>query len=435
MEQRPWESVEESFEKFIQSGDSDGYEDLCRYLRKQFASNPTIQDEAISHRIHLLLCHATKKLLTHGASSQDLIKFSAQTLCNLLTGNQDNQLALLRDWIQDSELDDFLPALLDTRNDQIVIPTLVIINNCCTDNPSFSSLFLQSTFGQGFLAKLLYYSQQWSSDDSNLLFDLAYVIFSNWFEQDLLATLIEIFNQQLYPSIAISSTIYLYKLLDGKIANGYSPSSTTVEFLALGYVNLINSISPSLSELDSKSSIEIEELVDKHSLIASHLSLLTVISQEDDSEARSQLFNLRILPPTIGFLQKIHQIFPPTKQIGTSNTLSPPQNALKHFASLKRDLMKIIANLSFRNPAAQNEVREMDSITLILELTNLDDQNPFLREHAILALRNVLEDNFENQQVVASLQAIRTLQTPVLDDLGLTTVIEDGQVKIRKQSS
>lgn len=56
-----------------------------------------------------------------------------------------------------------------------------------------------------------------------------------------------------------------------------------------------------------------------------------------------------------------------------------------------------------------------------------------LREYATLALRNVMEDNLENQSLIAELQPQEIVQTEELKEMGLSTeLMQDGKVRIKK---
>jgi len=56
-----------------------------------------------------------------------------------------------------------------------------------------------------------------------------------------------------------------------------------------------------------------------------------------------------------------------------------------------------------------------------------------IREHAILCIRNLLEGNPGNQQVVKELEAVQAIPNEVLDRHGYEHYIDDaGRVQLRK---
>ncbi|KAI9066956.1 hypothetical protein FKP32DRAFT_1644839 [Trametes sanguinea] len=76
------------------------------------------------------------------------------------------------------------------------------------------------------------------------------------------------------------------------------------------------------------------------------------------------------------------------------------------FAHVKRDLVRLLGILASENRAVQDRVRECGGIPVVMNLCVVDDYNPYMREHAIFALRNLLFGNVENQAVVDSIKPV-----------------------------
>lgn len=104
--------------------------------------------------------------------------------------------------------------------------------------------------------------------------------------------------------------------------------------------------------------------------------------------------------------------------------------------SLKSSLVKALANLSYKNKKNQNLARDMQIFSAILECTNLDARNPLIKEWSILAIRNLCDDNLENQKYVASLTKIGDTESSLQFDYngtGGTIRIKDGSTSSQKQ--
>ncbi|KAH9072125.1 spinocerebellar ataxia type 10 protein domain-containing protein [Lactarius deliciosus] len=69
------------------------------------------------------------------------------------------------------------------------------------------------------------------------------------------------------------------------------------------------------------------------------------------------------------------------------------------FSYLKRDLVRLLGILCYNNKAMQDRVRLCGGIPVVLNLCVIDDRNPYLREHALFAMRNLLHNNSENKAV------------------------------------
>ncbi|KAF9054428.1 spinocerebellar ataxia type 10 protein domain-containing protein [Panaeolus papilionaceus] len=88
---------------------------------------------------------------------------------------------------------------------------------------------------------------------------------------------------------------------------------------------------------------------------------------------------------------------------------SPPPYSQKTsngsgFSYLKRDLVRLLGVLSHGVKSVQDRTRDVGGIPVIMNMCVVDERNPYLREHAIFTLHNLLKNNSENQQVVNSFQ-------------------------------
>lgn len=86
-------------------------------------------------------------------------------------------------------------------------------------------------------------------------------------------------------------------------------------------------------------------------------------------------------------------------------------------AVIKRSCVQLLGILSFEIKEAQDEIRELGGLTLLLGLCQINDANPSeflflapmrwlmvdlvaLREHSLFAIRNILKNNDVNQELV-----------------------------------
>jgi len=74
------------------------------------------------------------------------------------------------------------------------------------------------------------------------------------------------------------------------------------------------------------------------------------------------------------------------------------------FAYLKRDLVRLLGVLCHGVRAVQDRTRVAGGLAVVMNLCVVDERNPYLREHAIFTLHNLLQNNPENQQFVDSLK-------------------------------
>lgn len=94
------------------------------------------------------------------------------------------------------------------------------------------------------------------------------------------------------------------------------------------------------------------------------------------------------------------------------------------YRGFRRDLVAVIGNCAYRRKHVQNEIRERNGILLLLQQCVTDEENPFLREWGIWCVRNLLEGNVENQQVVAELELQGSIDVPEIAGLGLRVEVD-----------
>ncbi|KAK4316432.1 hypothetical protein Pmani_012408 [Petrolisthes manimaculis] len=96
----------------------------------------------------------------------------------------------------------------------------------------------------------------------------------------------------------------------------------------------------------------------------------------------------------------------------------------------KCDLIRLISSLVYRHKQNQDRVRDMGGVLLLMESSQFDGHNPLIKEASIFALRNVLEGNVQNQELIKSLTLQGLGDNPGLRELGMEAVMEGQQVRL-----
>ncbi|TID28534.1 hypothetical protein CANINC_002407 [Pichia inconspicua] len=111
----------------------------------------------------------------------------------------------------------------------------------------------------------------------------------------------------------------------------------------------------------------------------------------------------------------------------------------KSFGNVKTIIVEIITYFVHNDKKNQDLVREKGGLILLLNNCNLDTNEPFIRERCILCLRYLLENNLENQDFVASLEAkgveINKENEEILEKCGYEIEIVDGKVQLKNVSN
>ncbi|KAF8159622.1 spinocerebellar ataxia type 10 protein domain-containing protein [Crassisporium funariophilum] len=103
------------------------------------------------------------------------------------------------------------------------------------------------------------------------------------------------------------------------------------------------------------------------------------------------------------FLPRINHGKPVNTDGSAAMQSSPGANA-SGFSYLKRDLVRLLGVLCHGVPAVQDRAREVGGLPVVMNLCVVDERNPYLREHAIFTLHNLLKNNQANQKFVDGLK-------------------------------
>ncbi|KAI9666002.1 MAG: copper transport protein [Bathelium mastoideum] len=102
--------------------------------------------------------------------------------------------------------------------------------------------------------------------------------------------------------------------------------------------------------------------------------------------------------------------------------------------NLKKITVLVLTSLVWKSRPAQDQVRKHGGIEAVLNCTQHDEHNPYIREHAIMCLRFLLDSNKENQDVVRALEARGIVPSEVLDKRGYETWMDErGRVGLRRK--
>ncbi|KAG0258118.1 hypothetical protein BG011_003522 [Mortierella polycephala] len=118
----------------------------------------------------------------------------------------------------------------------------------------------------------------------------------------------------------------------------------------------------------------------------------------------------------------------PAMSANTESTLlsntSTMQGQKSFFVGLKRDIVRLVGNLTYRSRHVQDRIRNCNGLIVMLSQCNIDDANPYLREYGILAMKNILAGNAENQALIEELQPIEAVDHPALQEARVTSRLD-----------
>ncbi|XP_034933582.1 ataxin-10 [Chelonus insularis] len=126
-------------------------------------------------------------------------------------------------------------------------------------------------------------------------------------------------------------------------------------------------------------------------------------------------------------IQKLSELAPSSYQ---NDEDSLDKDYLRHPTfGFKTALIRLIGNLVYNNKVNQDLIRETDGISLLLDCCNIDARNPLITQWSILAIRNLTENNPENQEFIKRSQKLKFIDSTVIREMGLTlNQTESGEI-------
>ncbi|KAG8438625.1 hypothetical protein GDO86_004983 [Hymenochirus boettgeri] len=139
-----------------------------------------------------------------------------------------------------------------------------------------------------------------------------------------------------------------------------------------------------------------------------------------------------LLETAVDILRLTHLAGKQSKNVFTAvHTDSLGQDLIHAAVGFKAHLIRIIGNLCYKNKENQDKVFELDGISLILDNCSIDDNNPFLNQWAVFAIRNLTENNDRNQELIANMERQGLADSSLLKNMGLSVEQCDGKLVLK----
>ncbi|KAL0249840.1 hypothetical protein I308_103142 [Cryptococcus tetragattii IND107] len=415
---------------------------LAKMERNLVAGLLPFQSEAFKHEpdIRRFIFNITTFVRIEDSRFSAIHAIATQLLSNVLAPVNSSVAATrhadaaLRIYMSGNREDDIIIRLLDSRDPKTNHATLHLLNNLTRNSLPRLEMLLTPT-GIKWLAQLLGRMDEWLDKEDNC-FDLTASIFTSIISFSLHPRIFQLLSEPSEP-ITPSQTVLL-KILDSTLSSlpASSPSPPVENypnsFLHPLFNNLIQSSLPSLtqkaddprlpkyleglvlvSEALGTIGLRVQERIDKATAPGADREDVGPQMQGGEEQLVKVIKEPRsgIVRPLIDMLRALNDYFPRTNPRNpspvTTTTAVPPE--LKPFSNLKRDLVRLLGVLTFSDTRVGDQVRECEGVQLVLSLTEIDEGNPFLREHALFCVRNLMLNNPANQAIIKEMDPIGVL--------------------------
>ncbi|TPX32693.1 hypothetical protein SmJEL517_g04229 [Synchytrium microbalum] len=431
-----------------------------KLVRNLCASVPYNQNSSCQYRIYIpieeISTYLCSWLISTTSPCQNLkphvlacVHYGFQTLANMMTCNSNvcNQL-----WpfiFKESDLVKQLLKIKDTKLSKLIV---MWIFNCTVNDAARSQYLTNTKLGQELtrmMLEMLTLSLKPVADPG--LLDSIILVFNNMIKlgltRDIMDSISRMKGPGPSPTLLDPVHVTFLKVLDEYIETKVNDDTTTlpISFDTMSFLaKVINKLldrapvlmAPMPPQSDASSTARCHEpnIPDRDGLglLLRIMSRLTLVLRSED---KSRLMLKGLVESVLTLLKIADEYLPRQTQAPSSNTygLTALNQGLYRF---KVNIVGVLGNLCYECREVQDEIRRLGGIPLILSQAHIDDANPWLREYTILAIRNLLEKNTENQQVVASLKAQQVVDQEVLKPTGLHAFVDsEGRVKVGSAAS
>ncbi|KAJ1969234.1 Ataxin-10 [Dispira parvispora] len=460
--------------------------EVCRRIRQIAANGPSQQRALAQSSLPLTLKQRILQLYHSQPTDTKAVRFGLQALSNIVTRNPTVQGQLVdilweADPVGNPEMS--LGGLISIADPPTRDTLVIFMLNTVHSNPEVFRRWLGLTSTPLLLRQVFEHTELYRGDTTSLVFEVAYSLVQQAIALGLLPLLHQSLQsserEQLHESALAEMpidplTITLLKFIDAylnkELFGENEPKTTTIapptdlskahsellDTLALWLMRMNDALQVAsgrtsqvlqpnetvmqlsrelLATYDKDISSPSAKMTDTFHIdtLVNFYTALVLLLQGLRSATQSKHFGQwmesstieRLLENTLDMLRYLDGVLPRMSKIGPQpHQIVGIEQASQQFAFVKRDLVAIIGNVVHGNTSLQNKTRELGGIDILLNQCNIDDNNPFIKEYALLALRNLLTGNLENQRWVQALQPQGTTQHPVLTELGLKTELD-----------
>ncbi|KAK9729066.1 Ataxin-10 [Basidiobolus ranarum] len=417
---------------------------IVKIWRTLVAQVPNNQNNAVAQKVHVKLEKAIIELLkleNEQSPNEEEIKclrFSIQALSNMVTGNSETQKIVWSDLISREEDFDLLGGVLKCKDTSAVTVVLVLIFNCIHGVGSRSSEeFVTSAVGIALIRSMLQLAESTLDNEESKTFELVYGIVTRLIEQGHYSILFERLAEA-SGTISFDQSILL-KILDARLSSDEQAEEliddSTISHMIKSFIKVAGFAVDVLKKTElTVSDYGVGEMSIAYSAIVLFLQTFSKLTHNPNIELANKCTREGLLAAVISLLGEAERVFPRIAKATTTppefTTDNDTNKGAEGFAYIKRDIIRLIGNLSYENKFVQDETRDLGGLALVLSNCNIDDRNPYIREYAIFAVRSLLQNNPENQKLVEEMKPINAVQHPVLEEVGVRTELENGKIKL-----
>ncbi|KAJ2158745.1 Ataxin-10 [Coemansia sp. RSA 552] len=359
---------------------------------------------------------------------------AGQTLSNMITNNKAMQRTLLMRELLDLSLpyESIYWYLLVSTRSKTTMAGLVLILNSLKDDPELTRQFCTCKAGRVVAGKIGEMFGE-SNDDEAQEKTLLYVILSGIIESGCLELL-----------LTGDPEFEMYGFL-GALAVYCNENTDPVAYERVFSEALLDSLCTVLHKCrdflagvwqNDGDDTDMDAIIAAHRSLASAVSVLGTVTTDMTTRLASRVRQSSLIRQAVALLGLLSKELPRIEKASAGEALAQPASrdeSIRRLFMFKRDLIMVMGNVAYGDRATQDLVRELDGLALVLDHMRIDENQPFIKEYAVVALRSLTEGNTANQEYVQGMTALEAVQNPELARAGIrTTIGADGRPSFQK---
>ncbi|KAJ1736614.1 Ataxin-10 [Coemansia sp. Benny D160-2] len=421
--------------------------DLCAFVRNAAAMDQKNQDLIDGSGITADICKTildTVELELIHLEAMSCVAIAAQALSNAITGNRALQEKLLRQQLEHGSPENNRTVywlLLDSIHQKTNTAGLVLLLNNINDSPELVDLLCTVPSGQKIarkLGSLFGGMQDDESEEKNIVYAILGKIiengcFSKLVQSDLSYNMYGLFESlAVYCKVNSDNPEKIDFVLDERLVGSISNIFGQIHGILSGLWQVSGSETPNAGR-----NVDMDSAISAHRCLSAFITILEIATSRHNRRLADLAIDCKLAHRIVELLGLLHVNLPRIQKLDSQALASTKEQHQKQHAEesqassierlfmFKCDLIQIIGNLSFKNIAMQDLMREIDGLSLVLDNMRIDDNHPFIKEYAIVALKWLLENNKSSHDYVRSMEAGKPTLDPSIAAPGLETTVDD----------
>ncbi|KAL9099471.1 MAG: hypothetical protein Q9163_005034 [Psora crenata] len=124
--------------------------------------------------------------------------------------------------------------------------------------------------------------------------------------------------------------------------------------------------------------------------------------------------------------QETYPPLPATNDLSEQESVDSTDPSDFEWRNLKKLVILVLSSLVWKSSTVQSQIRQYGGVEMVLACCSYDANNPYIREHAVMCLRFLLEGSGENKAIVAKLQELGKMPPEEVGRVGEGTVGAGG---------